>query len=277
MISIIVPTFNSEAHAPRCFESVLRQTHRDLEVVAMDGGSTDGTLAYLRGLAERDPRVRVWSEKDRGVYDAYNQGIVRASGRWLLFLGSDDELHAENTLAEVSAYLTEDYDLVYGNVLMCGNASWAAHGTIFNGAYTTKKLGRVNISHQALFYRRDVFERFGRYDLRYPVLADWAFNLKVFPQCRSRYMDLVVARFHAGGLSTQQSDPAFEEDYFDLVREFYDFAPFHPVFTMYAYRLPRLSEKLRRERRYGRALQYLALHWVHTTFFRWRRKQWSLA
>jgi glycosyltransferase involved in cell wall biosynthesis len=273
MLSIVVPTFNSRRHLSRCLDSIRRQTYRDFEVVLIDGASTDGTLELLRDYAREDARLKLFSEPDQGIYDAYNKGIERASGEWIHFLGSDDELHSDRTLEQISPYLNSHYDLVYGNVLMRGDASWAKSGAIFDGEYSLEKLGRQNISHQAVFYRRTLFDRHGRYDLRYKVLADWAFNLRVFRRSRKKYVDLVIANFYAGGLSTQRRDETFQEHYFDLVRECYDFAPFNPFFSTYSYLLPRLAVKLRREHRYGRALQYWFLHLLHTFVLRWTRKR----
>ena len=272
MLSIVIPTFNSQRHVRRCLDSILGQTYRDWEVVVKDGGSTDGTVEIVKDIAAADGRVVLCEGRDAGVYDAYNQGLARARGHWLLFLGSDDELYAPTTLAEIAPYLVEDYDLVYGNVLMCGDTTWAKSGTVFDGEYSLAKLGRQNISHQAVFYHRDLFSRFGHYDLRFKVLADWAFNLRVFRHCRRKYVETIVARFHAGGLSTQRRDEEFQNHYFDLVRECFDFAPLHPFFSTYASLLPHLATSLRRQRRYGRALQYWLLHFLHASLLPWKRR-----
>ena len=87
-LSIIIPTFNSANTLRRALDSIIGQTLNDLEVLIMDGVSTDQTLDIAKTY--NDNRIRIFSEPDNGVYDAMNKGIDKASGEWLYFLGSDD-------------------------------------------------------------------------------------------------------------------------------------------------------------------------------------------
>lgn len=87
-ISIIMPCFNASLHLPRSFDSVLGQTYSHLELIAVDDGSRDGTLAWLQ--AQTDPRVRVISQPNRGVSAARNAGLAEAKGHFIAFLDADD-------------------------------------------------------------------------------------------------------------------------------------------------------------------------------------------
>ena len=89
-ISIIVPVYNTEAYLPACLESLLRQTHRNLELLTVDDGSTDGSAAILEAYAKRDPRIRVIRQKNGGVSSARNAGIDAATGAYIGFVDSDD-------------------------------------------------------------------------------------------------------------------------------------------------------------------------------------------
>jgi glycosyltransferase involved in cell wall biosynthesis len=202
LFSIIVPTFNVAATLRACFDSIAAQTCDDFELVLVDGASTDDTLDIANSYAPRlGDRLVIHSGPDKGVYDAMNRGVGLASGAWLLFLGADDALYEASTLARVKAFLDEhDHsDLVYGDVIMSSTSSRYA------GPFDLDRLlFDQNICHQAIFYRRELFAGIGPFNLRYPVWADWDFNIRCFsnPALVTRYMDIVVARFNdATGLS----------------------------------------------------------------------------
>lgn len=196
MFSIIVPTWKAAATVRACAESLLRQTYRDFELVVVDGASTDETLDIVQSFApEFGPRLVVHSEPDHGIYDAMNRGVSLASGAWLLFLGSDDTLHDADTLARVAAFIgdNEPSDLVYGDVIMGSTGSRHA------GEFDLDRLQfETNICHQSIFYRRELFAGIGPYNLRYPIWADWDFNIRCFsnPALAIRYMDIVVADYN---------------------------------------------------------------------------------
>ncbi|OBH39975.1 glycosyltransferase family 2 protein [Mycobacterium mantenii] len=206
MFSIIVPTFNSAATLKACVESIVGQTYDDYELVLVDGGSTDATLdiADSFGLSLAG-RLVIHSGRDQGPYDAMNRGVGLARGTWVLFLGSDDTLYESNTLGRVAAYICdhEPSDLVYGDVVM------RSTGTRHAGAFDLDRLlFETNLCHQSIFYRRKLFEGIGPYNLRYPVWADWDFNIRCFsnPALHIRHMDIVIARYNdMTGLSMRQA------------------------------------------------------------------------
>jgi glycosyltransferase involved in cell wall biosynthesis len=196
MFSIIVPTLNSAATVDACVESLVRQTYNDFELVVVDGESTDETLSIVNSFApEFGTRLVVHSGPDEGIYDAMNHGVSMATGSWLLFLGSDDTLHDADTLARVAAFIGnhEPSDLVYGDVIM--NSTGARHAGTFD---LDRLLFETNICHQSIFYRRELFAGIGPYNLRYPIWADWDFNIRCFsnPALTIRHMNIVVADYN---------------------------------------------------------------------------------
>ena len=227
--SIIVPTLNAEATLGTCLDSLAAQTCTDFEVVVVDGGSADQTLAIAARFAPAlGQRLAVHGGKDAGVYDAMNRGVGLAAGEWLLFLGADDTLHEVGTLAQVAAFIRGNLPchLVYGDVLM------RSSGSRYGGAFDLDRLQfEKNLCHQSAFYRRELFAAIGPYNLRFPIWADWDFNIRCFanPALVARHMDVVVANYtDTGGLS-QQEDP-------ELKRRL-------PVFILAAIE-PTLREKL---------------------------------
>jgi glycosyltransferase involved in cell wall biosynthesis len=194
--SIIIPTFNVAITLRACLESIAMQSYRDFEVIIVDGGSTDATLDIAKTYAAAfDGRLIIHTGPDRGPYDAMNHGVAMASGAWTLFLGGDDTLFSAGTLASVSTFIDEDdpTDLVYGDVLL------ASTSRRYAGTFDLDRLQfQQNICHQAIFYRRELFAGIGPYNLRYPIWADWDFNIRCFsnPALSIRYIDLVIANFN---------------------------------------------------------------------------------
>lgn len=220
LVSIIVPAYNAINTINETIASVLRQDYEHIELLIIDGNSTDGSVEMLQERAQKDNFVLV-SEKDRGVYDAMNKGIGLAKGDWLLFLGADDMLYDDTVVRDVMAQAArQQVDVIYGNV-------WLARDQkIYAGAFNRPKLLRQNISHQAIFYRKNLFGRFGLYDLKYRIAADYVFNLSWFADrdVRHLYMDRIVARFAQDGLSSVQRDLVYKKDRTRLVRKYF---PFH--------------------------------------------------
>lgn len=93
-ISVIVPVYNVEEYLPRCLESILGQTYRDLQVILVDDGSTDGSSRLCAEFAERDPRIECIRTSNSGVSAARNRGLEAAKGRWIGFVDADDYIEA---------------------------------------------------------------------------------------------------------------------------------------------------------------------------------------
>ncbi len=100
LISVIVPVYNAEKYLARCVESVLGQTHKELELILVDDGSGDGSGAMCDDFAARDPRVRVIHKANAGVSAARNDGIEAARGEWIAFCDNDD-FYASGMLARL--------------------------------------------------------------------------------------------------------------------------------------------------------------------------------
>lgn len=215
--SIIIPTHNSEEYLENCLRSILEQTFPDFEILVMDGCSQDKTLA----IAERfkDDRISVYSEKDAGLYDAMNKGIKRSKGKWALFLGSDDKLYNKNVLEQMYREIMlryASYDMVYGSVML------KKHGIKNGSRFSYIKVAYQNIAHQAIFYNRSIFDKYGTYDLNYPILADWEFNLRAFlnRRTKSAYVDLIISEYREGGLSDRIQDEKFNSDKHELLKRY---------------------------------------------------------
>lgn len=210
MFSIIIPSLNVAATLRACLDSVIGQTCRDFEVILVDGASTDATLDIANGFAgDLGAGLVIHSGPDQGIYDAMNRGVAMARGEWLLFLGADDTLYETDTLAEVATFISDhtSSDIVYGDVIL--RSTSLRHAGEFD---LDRLLFETNMCHQSIFYRRELFESIGPYNLRYRICADWDFNIRCFsnPALVAQYMDIVVARYDdITGTSHTQKDKEF--------------------------------------------------------------------
>lgn len=265
LISVIVPTLNSAATVAELLRSLARQTFRNFEVIVSDGGSGDATVQLARAAAASLPAMRVDSRRDAGVYDAINQGIELARGAWIIVLGGDDRLHADDTLARAAPMLARSVaDMVYGDVHMMADGNGVRAGARYAGPMTLENLLSRNICQQSIFYRRSLFASLGVFNLRYRIWADWDFNLRVAFRRPFEWIDLVVADYAATGLSTKGGDPLFQEDAPERLRsELLLLLPQQKELWPLCRKLLRHADTLRRRGRWRKAVRligsYLAL------------------
>lgn len=206
-ISVGMVVYNGAAHIRRALDSVVRQEYRNIELVVIDGGSTDGTLEVLREYA---PHISLLvSEPDHGIYDAMNKVCRLASGDWLIFLGCDDELLVE--LDQVAPMLSTPGTVYYGDVVK------RSSGKLYGGRFSKYRLMRYNICHQSLFYPKEVYRNHS-YSLEYRWLADYAYNLKLIgDRVPFVHIGAVIAIYNdAGGSAGGDAD--LERDQLGLIR-----------------------------------------------------------
>ena len=116
---------------------------------------------------------------------------------------------------------TATCDLLYGNALIIGDTPWAKDGTVYDGIFDAPKLLRCNICHQAIFYRTSLARSVGDYNTNYPVVADWDFTMRCWRRTKFGYLDMIIADFYSGGVSSQTTpDYNFQADYQDNVRRY---------------------------------------------------------
>jgi len=193
LLSIIVVTYNAAATLQGTLESVWAQDGDWWELLVIDGASTDGTAEIVKRQAGC---LAYWqSQPDRGIYDAMNQGVDRARGQWLYFLGADDQLEP-GVLAQVQPFLREPAVLCYGDVRF-------SNGAVMQSAMNSRMVFQNMVHHQAAFYHRSLFADF-RYDTSLRILSDYELNLRIYLQgLPTRRMDLTIAHCYAGGASSQ--------------------------------------------------------------------------
>ena len=165
LISVIIVVYNAANTLHFAIDSVLNQNYRNIELLIIDGDSKDGSIEIVKNYGSRI--AYFVSEKDEGIYDAMNKGITAAKGDWVFFLGADDILAANDCIHDLfSQQEISNSDFLYGDVMLKSNKK------ISGGSRTYRELIDRNISHQAIFYKKNIFRSEGLYDLQYKILAE---------------------------------------------------------------------------------------------------------
>jgi GT2 family glycosyltransferase len=168
-VSVITPAFNAAGFLSTAVASVLAQTFADLELLIVDDGSTDDTLAVSRRLAAGDARVRVLHQPNAGPGPARNTAFREARGRYFAFLDSDDEWHPEFLASHVAVLERRpDIDVLIGNAWLRGGSRDGRPARPVRGGGRVMSLAEILADEDALFimavFRREVVEAIGGFD-----------------------------------------------------------------------------------------------------------------
>ncbi len=203
-ISIITAVWNNRETIADAIESVLSQTYSDAEYIIIDGGSTDGTVDIIRSYGDRI--TKFVSEKDKGIYDALNKGVKLATGDVIGFLHSDDVFADENSVAKIAEAFSENTDGVYSDLIYTPKSDitkilryWESR------SFTPELLSRGWMpAHPTLYLRREIYDRFGMFDLNFRIAADYDFILRVFTSgINTVYIPEVLYKMRLGGASNK--------------------------------------------------------------------------
>ena len=202
-ISVVIVCYNSMRTIRQALQSVLLQKNAEVELIVIDGGSSDGTWEFLQQYQEQ--LAFCSCETDHGIYDAMNKGIRQASGEYLYFLGADDSLADDEVLNRVTRCLMKDtgvdilYACVYGVDECIGNLQ-----QVLGREFSRDELLSGNMPpHQGMFVRRELM-RMG-FDLQYRVAADYDFVVRaLLHSAKFFYFDECIAFYSLNGASSQR-------------------------------------------------------------------------
>lgn len=207
--SVIIAVRNGAATMQRALDSVFAQSYPNVELIVMDGASSDGTTAIIEANAAR---ISHWeSEADGGVYHAWNKALDHASGDWISFLGSDDRFCDPAILERVAAHLAADagdHRVAYGyidKVRVDGRVVRSTIGPWDEGRRKAFRRG-VMIPHPATFHQRALFERHGRFDESFRIAGDYEFLLRELLEHDPLFIDEVVVEMAGGGISDRSAN-----------------------------------------------------------------------
>ena len=256
--SVVIATYNSALTLATCINSITNQSFQDFEILVFDNDSKDGTVEIIQAFASKFPCIGWRSAKDNGVYDAMNNGVRNARGSWLYFIGSDDFLYDDSVFEKVAAMANNRKDkIIYGSVLVKGDAGWASDGQVYDGKFSINKIIARNICHQAIFYHREVFEKIGFFNEAYRICADHDFNIRAATSFKFQFYNIIVATFSAGGMSTQH-DPVFLNDFEKVIVKYHPARL--PFLKVRSYKLSEQADFFFRENKLIRGLGLYAMY-----------------
>ena len=213
-ISVITVCSNDKDRLVETSRSLEAQEYKKFEWIIVDGGSTDGSLNFIKENAIVSDYV---SEEDNGIYDAMNKGIEMAHGEYCLFLNAGDSLYDKEVLSKIVEELDED--LVVGHIETCGHADPKKN---YIRKYNNRDIGKKylyysRLPHQGTFIRRTLFEKYGKYDTQLQIIGDHDFFVRVlFGGTRIKYIDSCISKYPLDGISQQKRNDSvflFEEEY----------------------------------------------------------------
>jgi len=198
-LSIITINLNNKAGLQKTLASVLSQIYSDFEYIVIDGGSTDGSYELIKGYTEK---LSYWiSEPDKGIYNAINKGIVKATGKYCLFLNSGDYLVNSGSLSKLFANKLDE-DIVYWNSFLI-DSSQTIKKLIQPNKLSASFFYNSTINHQSCIIKRTLFDEYGIYDENFKIASDWLFFLKtiVFGNVRTKHLNLFLTFYDGNGIS----------------------------------------------------------------------------
>ncbi len=222
LLSVITVVFNNAESIERTILSVINQTYPNIEYIVIDGASTDGTLDIIKKYNDKIAVVR--SEEDEGIYDAMNKGLDAATGDYVLFMNSGDEIYASDTVEKVFKSSPEA-DIYYGETEMY-DERWQSlgrrrHHTPQQLSFKSFRYG-MSVSHQAIYIKRCITSP---YNLKYQLSADidWILNAleKATTIVNTR---TYVAKYLVGGMSKKKHRQSLIER-FQIFNKHYGLIP----------------------------------------------------
>lgn len=209
-LSIVIPVFNAEETLAKCLQSLSIKNQLEVELIVIDGQSTDKSLTILKEFVSEIDHLIV--EPDKGVYEAMNKGVKLAKGEWIYFIGADDYLHDANLLASMLAEDKGDEALRIADVDQF-NVTHSKVPVHYPAAFDHRLVWRNVSHHQGILYHRSVFDtRQFNQDLK--VLSDYSLNLELYLQGETAQLfSGVLAKCAAQGLSKNFQKSLYAEEW----------------------------------------------------------------
>ena len=204
-VSIITAVYDSEKTVAQTISSIKSQTYENIEHIIIEGESTDNSLNIIRGF--EDPKLKIFSEADLGLYHALNKGITMSSGEIVGFVHSDDFLCDNDAIKKIAeAFSSEETEVVYSDI---DYVSRSDHDFIIRH-WSAGKFIKSNLKkgwmppHPTLYLRRSSYEKYGVYDTGYKVGADYDLILRIFSNLEGKavYIPETFYKMRYGGISS---------------------------------------------------------------------------
>ena len=208
-LSIITINYNDAEGLKKTIESVVSQSFRDFEYIVIDGGSLDHSKLVIEKFSSQ---ISYWvSEKDNGIYDAMNKGILKAKGEYCLFINSGDFLVNQTVLNSVFS-IQSKADIIYGNMKI----NWG-EGKVKDGfmpdQITKEHMVKDTVWHPVSFIKKELFDKFGLYNTNYKIVADYDFFFKtiIMNKVSTCHLNVFISEYNVEGLSSLPANKVKEQ------------------------------------------------------------------
>ena len=204
-VSVITVCYNAIRGIEKTIQSVISQSHDDIEYIVIDGGSTDGTIDVIQKY--RDKIAYFVSEPDGGIYDAMNKGIRMATGDVVGILNSDDFYTSDDALQKIAdAFEENDIDATYGDIHFVNDDDLTKMVRYYSSAVFKRSFMRFGLmpAHPSFYCKREVYEKYGAFDTSYRIAADFENLLRLIfiHRIKMLYIPKDFVTMRTGGAST---------------------------------------------------------------------------
>jgi|TARA_B100001964_G_C14250084_1_gene609452 glycosyltransferase involved in cell wall biosynthesis len=213
--SIITATFNSEKYISTNINSIKNQTYTDYEQIIIDNNSSDKTIQIIKNFKHD---IKIFSESDNGIYNAFNKGIKKVSGDIISILNSDDLYSDENVLCEVvKIFKSKNIDILYGDLRYVGKNNinstkrfWKSN----NYKFGSFKLG-WSPPHPTLFIKKEIYEKYGLFKEDLGTCADFELMFRFMEQnlLKTFYLNKTLITMRVGGESNSNLSGIMKQNF----------------------------------------------------------------
>lgn len=200
LVTVVTTFFNAENTIKDTILSIANQSYKNIEVIFVDGKSTDKSLEIVKNNAFRFEKIKIISEPDDGIYDGMNKGIINATGEVVAILNADDYYDKE-ALNNVMELFVDNVDIVAATLrkVHCNNKP---SSLIYRSQMPELSPFSASIHHPAVFVTKSLYNKIGVFDLKYKISADYDFiSRAVNANARIIYSDTVTTNMRDGGVS----------------------------------------------------------------------------
>lgn len=205
-ISIITVCYNSDATLEKTILSIAGQTYKEIEYIIVDGNSNDNTISIIN---KHDDVISKWiSEPDKGLYDAMNKGINLASGDIVGILNSDDTFNSNSVVEEIVKFHKQNnVDASVGNIIQHKEDGKIIR--LYSSKFWTPEKLIIGFMppHPSIFFKKELFSKFGNYKLGFKIGADYELITRFFLKNKIswKYSGITTTAMLVGGLSSSGS------------------------------------------------------------------------
>lgn len=211
-LSIITINYNNAVGLKKTIQSVFSQSFHEFEYIIIDGGSTDGSSEIIKQHSEK---ITYWvSEPDKGIYNAINKGISKATGDYLIFLNSGDCFFDTNSIQNCYNFMTKfsGADIYYGDIFVVNTNGKGDYLKKLPRNLDLNYFEKATINHQASLIKAELFKEFGLYPESYKLASDyWLFLKSLLNNKVYRYLDFPMVIYDNSGLSATNYESYKEE------------------------------------------------------------------